>query len=127
MIPIGRFERVGVVPTRRDNIWVFPAFFCMPMCTHVRIRHPFLVKLKIIIFHNSVLITVGNCLGHSGALDYYIERRDDDTNDRIVVCTDRTDLKIRRQTKCLGYARLLIRADACARRYAHAFSTLLVV
>ena len=38
----------------------------------------------------------------------------DDANDRIVVCTDRTDLKTRRQTKCLGYARLLIRADACA-------------
>jgi len=52
-----------------------------------------------------------------------VARRDDDANDRIVVCTDRTDLKIRRHTKCLGYARLLIRADACARRYAHAFDT----
>jgi len=44
-------------------------------------------------------------------------------NPRIVVCTDRTDLKIRRHTKSFGYARLLIRADACARRYAHAFDT----
>ena len=59
--------------------------------------------------------------------DYYVERRDDDANDRIVVCTDRMDLKIRRQTKCLGYACLLIRADACAQRYARAFSTLFVV
>ena len=55
----------------------------------------------------------------SGAPDYYVERRDDDANDRIVMCTDWTNLNIRRQTK--GYARLLIRADACARRYARAF------
>ena len=30
---------------------------------------------------------------------YYVERRDDDVNPHIVVCTDRMDLKIRRQTK----------------------------
>ena len=41
LIPIGRFKRVGVVPTRRDNIGIFPAFFWMPMCTRVRIRYPF--------------------------------------------------------------------------------------
>ena len=64
-------------------------------------------------------------LSQSGAPDYYVERRDDDANDRIVVCTDWTNLNIRRQTK--GYARLLIRADACAQRYARAFDTYYVV
>ena len=66
------------------------------------------------------LLPVKNC-PDSGAPDYYVERRDDDANDRIVVGTDQTDLNIRRQTK--GYARLLIRADACARGYAHAFNS----
>ena len=63
LIPIGRFKRVGVVPTRHDNIGIFPAFFCMPMCTRVHIRHPNLDKIKIINFFNSVFITVGNFLG----------------------------------------------------------------